>query len=214
MMGLRAGGAGNPRRTGPLLGGGLVVVLLSLWFGARRQAAAPVDAPSPDVGPVAAPPGAPASDPDGRVRSAGSAERPDARQGGPAPAGAAPGDEDRPDPEDTGRAEDEIPVFTSDARGFRAAMRDRMPAIRECYEGWLELQPQLAGELVVQFVLEPPEAGADVTRVQNVDLVDSDVPNPVFEGCVLASLEDLRFEPLDSMKVFTYPLRFSTEAPK
>ena len=83
--------------------------------------------------------------------------------------------------------------------------------LRECYDGWLRLQPTLAGDVKVSFTIN---AGPDDTAtVDDIALADSSLAHSWMEGCIVAAVREMRFaapedgEPLE----VTYPLVFSTK---
>lgn len=102
--------------------------------------------------------------------------------------------------------------FTLDKDGIRAAMRSALPEIRECYESWLGLHPTLGGKLVVTLTIDTDDGVEG--RISRIAPLDGGVGlgNRTMEGCVLASLADLRFDPpLAGPIDVTYPLFFSSD---
>lgn len=122
------------------------------------------------------------------------------------------------DAEETDRAErvaaalaaDAGHLWTTDAEGIQSAIFESLDGIRECYDGWLELQPDLEGEIVVRFVIS--EADGD-GAVSGAEVVDGTLPeHTFFDGCVLNVMSTMRFEaPADGGEmVVNYPFAFSS----
>lgn len=88
-----------------------------------------------------------------------------------------------------------------------------MPAILECYQGWLSQNPELEGKLKVKFVIAAREDDPEVGRVKKIELVDTTVDHVWMEGCVLSAVEDAEFAPPagGGVVIVTYPLNFSSE---
>ena len=98
-------------------------------------------------------------------------------------------------------------------RFIRQAMQEVKPDLQDCYEQWLRANPGLAGTLRVRFSIRAPEdqPEAEHATVQDIGLVASDVDQPLFEGCVMNAMQDMRFDvPADGKLDVTYPLRFSS----
>lgn len=96
-----------------------------------------------------------------------------------------------------------------DKEGIRAAMRDAIPKLKECYEPWAAMNPELSGKLSASFVLGPDGGTPD-----DVHVVEGGLGSEALEGCVLSVVEsELHFErTADGEPVrVTYPLRFSSE---
>ncbi len=107
-------------------------------------------------------------------------------------------------------AADEGHLWTTDAEGIQSAVFESLDGIRECYEGWLELQPDLEGEIVVRFVITEDDQGGTVS---GAEVVDGTLPeHTFFDGCVLNVMSTMRFEaPADGGEVVVnYPFAFSS----
>lgn len=98
--------------------------------------------------------------------------------------------------------------------GIDGAMRGELVGIRECYQAWLNQNPDLGGRLVVRFTIEddpeqPGEAGVSAVAIDD----DSTVDHVFIEGCVMNAVSDLRFEPpeMGSPVTVTYPFQFTAE---
>jgi hypothetical protein len=97
-----------------------------------------------------------------------------------------------------------------DARGIKGAMKAHLGEIRECYEGWLLEQPDLAGTIVVEIELagEPDAELATVTGVS----VESDLAHEPMDACVLNVVESIPFDPPPGGRfVFRYPFVFEAD---
>ncbi len=97
-----------------------------------------------------------------------------------------------------------------DADGINGAIRERLGEIKECYDEWLKLDPELQGKVVVGFVIAAEE---DLGAIRETSVVESMAgDNTFFEGCVLNVMSDLQFEPPEDGEVtVNYPFMFSTE---
>lgn len=92
--------------------------------------------------------------------------------------------------------------------GIKGAIAEQLPQIRECYDAWLQQNPQLGGKMKVQFtIMEIP--GRDRGKVQRVEIADGGLGHVAMEGCVGNVFKSMRFEapPHGEMRV-TYPLTF------
>lgn len=98
--------------------------------------------------------------------------------------------------------------FAVDREGIRAAMRSALPEVKDCYEAWLKLNPSLGGKLVVTLTIDTDDGVEG--RVSRIAPLDAGLGHVPFEGCVLSSLADLRFEPpLAGPVNVSYPFLFS-----
>jgi hypothetical protein len=79
----------------------------------------------------------------------------------------------------------------------------RFPRFEVCYQRGLSEYPQLAGMVVVRFVIEPDG------HVSTIEEGESDLPTPVRE-CILEGFEGLRFpNPEGGVVKVSYPLQFA-----
>ena len=194
----------------------------------QRRASTSTDAPASPQGqaPAAVAPQAPAAE--------------GSRSGGPAPARPAPpSPSPRPSPaaaappaepsagapgegaseEEEGEEEEEQLIFSPDREGIRDSMSSQIgPEILECYQGWLAENPELEGRITIQFTIPPDGEGddeesgaAEGVAVRDAELLVDDVAHPFLSGCLLNSVEGLRFEPPASGEalVVRYPFQFS-----
>lgn len=113
-------------------------------------------------------------------------------------------DEQDVEPADAG------PLHAVDAKGIKAAVQEKLPEIKECYEGWLAQNPALSGKLKVEFRIgEIP--GRDRAKVMDIDIPDGGMGHVAMEGCVKNVFAGLRFEtPRGGELRVTYPLAFQS----
>ncbi len=91
-------------------------------------------------------------------------------------------------------------------------VRDQMPEIRECYQGWLTRNPDLEGTIQVKFVIATSEEDPDLGYVRSVEIADTTMGNVWMEGCVLSVMEDAEFEaPGNGVVIVRYPFKFNSE---
>lgn len=109
--------------------------------------------------------------------------------------------------------EDTVPevLFPTSKEGINDAIREELGEIRECYQAWLELQPELEGTIEVKFVISDVDGVGEVTRTETLDATSTD--HTLFEGCVLNVMSDLTFEPPEDggVVIVSYPFQFSSE---
>ena len=118
--------------------------------------------------------------------------------------GAEPSDE----PEDEGAA----PTGFLAAESIQAGIHESLGEIRECYEGWLGRNPNLEGELLVEFTIATDEEDEELGVVTAIDITDSTVDHVWMEGCVASVMQDVQFPPPEGGEVkVKYPFRFSSE---
>jgi hypothetical protein len=101
-------------------------------------------------------------------------------------------------------------VFVAEPAGIKAAMSEARTEIQECYDAWLSANPQLAGKLLVGFVVRKNERGE--VGIHETTIKDATSGNVMMNGCVANVIQGLRFEPPANgeLKV-TYPFRFDPE---
>jgi len=130
-----------------------------------------------------------------------------------------PGDEGEPggegedaDEEDAdGVAGGEEPVlWPVDKDGINGVIRESLGDIRECYDQWLQANPDLSGKIVVQFTIGGDE---EMARVTDIGIAESEVGHLLMEGCLMNVMEEFTFEPVaDGGEVeVNYPFVFRSE---
>jgi len=113
-------------------------------------------------------------------------------------------------PEQTDAAPPVLGSLTKEA--IDEGVRDQIPAIRECYQGWLAQNPDLEGTVRLKFVIGTSEDDPELGVVQSIDVADTTVGHVWMEGCVLSAMEDAQFEaPSSGVVIVTYPFKFSSE---
>lgn len=92
-----------------------------------------------------------------------------------------------------------------DSVGIRAAVNEALPQVRDCYEEWLKVQPNLGGRVRATFTIDTDDGVEG--KVERVSLGDAGLGHFAMEGCILAALQSLRFNaPMDGPINVTYPL--------
>lgn len=103
------------------------------------------------------------------------------------------------------------PPHTLDRTGIQSAIRETLPEMRDCYESWLQQNPELGGTLQLSFQIVAADGGG---VVQNIAILDGGVGHRVFEGCVANVFSGLEFEEPEGQPMsVTYPLVFATNPP-
>ena len=131
--------------------------------------------------------------------------------------------ETTPSPDERASEDDPTPrtIWPPDAEGIQGAVRDSNRDLRECYDAWLRLHPEVAGAVKISFAVETadpndPEAptaedGTPLAAVVDMRIV-SDLEHTLMEGCVGNVFGDLWFSPPEDGRMeVTYPLVFSSE---
>ncbi len=95
--------------------------------------------------------------------------------------------------------------------GIQTAMREVIPELEDCYEGWVQREASLGGSIAVAFVIDKNDAG--VGAVSGLSIVDGGLGHTALEGCVLNVMNDLTFEPPTAPVNVTYPLNFAPTPP-
>jgi hypothetical protein len=211
------------RILGPALGAVLVAaVVFALWPSAApvpvNEAPSPAALPTPSAQPVA-PTRAPLVQP-GAIAAANPPSTAVAPP--PAPAPLEKGELDAEldparmaalglDPDDIEPLDGGV-LHPISRDGIKSAVQEKMPEIRECYEGWLEQNPALAGRMKVEFkIVEIP--GRDRARVMSVEVADGGMGHVAMEGCVRNVFKSIRFEtPRGGEIRVTYPLQFESHS--
>jgi hypothetical protein len=111
-------------------------------------------------------------------------------------------------------AEAANPVGELDKEYVRKQVRELLPLLRECYDNARERHPDLAGKMVVRFVMGgEPEVGGVIEESEV--LPASTITEPDMVECVRETMYALRFEPPAGGGRVTvhYPLVFHSEPP-
>lgn len=109
------------------------------------------------------------------------------------------------------QGQQEPQLFPLNKEGINDAVRERLGEIRDCYNAWLEADPELAGKVVVKFHVRGDDQGyGEVYEALTHEGTDTD--NDFFEGCVVNVMSELRFEPPadGGIMIVSYPFVFSS----
>lgn len=119
---------------------------------------------------------------------------------------------------------DEPLVFSTDREGIKAAISETSEQVIECYQAWLKSNPSLEGRIIVSFSITPPQESDDqeaseavaLSQITEAELIVDDIAHPMMSGCILNSIEGLKFDAVDKPIKINYPFRFSStkRAPK
>ena len=113
-------------------------------------------------------------------------------------------------------------LFSTDSEGIKASLREQVvPAVRECYRGWLKESPTLEGHVLISFEIPAQQADEsseeEGVQIRGASLKVDELEHPFMSSCLLNSLDALRFERPESAKPIqvNYPFRFqATPSPK
>jgi hypothetical protein len=95
------------------------------------------------------------------------------------------------------------PVAELDPSGVRAAVRERLPAVKACWDRAVKAKPGLAGKAVGRFTVDT--AGKVAGFAWEVDEIDSDV----FRGCARKVIENWHFPTRDAPVTVSFPFVFA-----
>lgn len=94
--------------------------------------------------------------------------------------------------------------------GIQGAMQDALGDISDCYENWLQQNPDLSGRMTMHFVVRA-EGDSGVATIAVVEVIDGGLGHVAMEGCVGNVIHGLRFEPpAEGETSVNYPFSFST----
>lgn len=105
------------------------------------------------------------------------------------------------------------PIYAPTNTGIRDAVRASIPELKECYESWLKMSPELKGKTTFSFAIvtdATQDAGTEaLASIRDVKLQSSTLGHAFMEGCLARVFEDLRFQPPAGGRLeVTYPLMF------
>lgn len=110
-----------------------------------------------------------------------------------------------------GEEEIEEMLFSTDREGIKGAIEEMNEQIRECYHGWLQTNPELKGRIVLAFTISPPQKSDDEGSViEDAKLLVDNLKHPMMSGCLLNSVQGLKFETVKDKITIHYPYRFSS----
>ena len=108
-----------------------------------------------------------------------------------------------------------LPETDMDKKYIRAAVREMVPLLGECYEAGLERDPKLGGKVVVDFTIEgEPDVGG-VVGESKIDPTQSDLADPAVLECVQETMYALKIDPPPNGGVVRvhYPFLFAPGPP-
>ena len=97
-------------------------------------------------------------------------------------------------------------LWSVDREGIKAAVQHAIPAIKTCYEGWLQDRPDLQGELLLAFTIDADPERSGEAKVTHAALEHDTLDQPFLSGCVIHAVSDLRFERPEEPTQVRYPL--------
>ncbi|MFN3202735.1 MAG: AgmX/PglI C-terminal domain-containing protein [Bradymonadia bacterium] len=112
---------------------------------------------------------------------------------------------------------EEAMIWSLDKEGVVGAMKEIKPHIEECYDGWAKrTEDPIEGRVAIQFTIDAPdvEEGSDTEAAQDrpgqikaVKIVQSDLDHSALEGCIVNSIEGVKFQAPESGEPLevTYP---------
>lgn len=109
-----------------------------------------------------------------------------------------------------GEAVPQRSIWPASREGIQGAVAESIPGVLDCYDGWLEQNPDLSGRIEVRFEITPSEDPDELARITAAEIADSTVGHTFMEGCVLSVMEELRFE-TDEAVAISYPFIFKNE---
>ena len=104
--------------------------------------------------------------------------------------------------------DDRRSVWPATAAGIGSAMKEALPAIKDCYEGWLASEPGLSGKVVVQFTLT---AGGDGSASITEARASEGTGSAGFDACVTQVASTLEFDAPEGGRTLSvaYPFLFA-----
>ena len=114
-----------------------------------------------------------------------------------------------PPPPSAAASDASIP-FALNKDGIKAAVQEKLPELRDCYDSWLQADPSLAGRIKVSFTIDTdPNTG--LGAVTQIGVMDGGIDHLALQGCVMNVFKDLSFDaPENGPVTVNYPLRFSS----
>jgi hypothetical protein len=102
--------------------------------------------------------------------------------------------------------------YRIDREGIRGAVRASLPEIRECYESWLQANPDIGGRIAVKLTVTTSDKEPNTGLVSAVSLGDERIGHAPMEGCILSVFQELRFEAPEGGKLdITYPIELRSD---
>lgn len=127
------------------------------------------------------------------------------------------GEVDETQDQDDGEEQTDDLIFSTDREGIKSAMDEVVPELFECYEAWLKTNQELQGKMTISFIIdhqtsdeEREVADADTyARVRDAQLMIDGLAHPMMKGCLLNSVEGLKFEAVNEHMEVHYPFYFA-----
>jgi hypothetical protein len=98
-----------------------------------------------------------------------------------------------------------VPVVDADPDGFGAAVRERMPAVKACWDRAVKAKPGLAGKAVGRWTVDT--AG----KVTEFSWQSDEIKSPAFAACARKVIEGWTFPAREKPKTVSYPFVFAGE---
>lgn len=107
------------------------------------------------------------------------------------------------------------PVATLDKAYIRAAVRELLPLLSDCYAEGLTRDPALAGDVVVDFTIEGEPGVGGVIGDSKIDPERTEIADPTVRECIQETMYALEIDPPAGGGTVhvTYPFRFSPGEP-
>lgn len=115
-----------------------------------------------------------------------------------------------PNPSGPPPALPEVPI---DKEYIRASVRELIPLLGECYQQGLERNPQLSGNVVVNFTIEGEPGVGAVIGESKVDDAKSDLADVAVRECIQETMHAIQMDapPGGGTVRVTYPFAFAPE---
>jgi RNA polymerase sigma factor (sigma-70 family) len=108
-----------------------------------------------------------------------------------------------------------LPGGDLDKDYIRAAVKQIIPMLTECYEHGLLRDPKLAGKVVVDFTIEGEQDVGGLVGESTIDATHSDLPDPQVRECIQETMYALQIDPPPNggMIEVKYPFEFRPASP-
>jgi hypothetical protein len=95
-----------------------------------------------------------------------------------------------------------LPPVNPDPDGFTAAVRERLPAVKACFERAVKAKPGVAGKAVGRWTVDPSGKVTDFSWQSN------EIKSPLFATCAQKVIESLKFPTRESPSSVSFPFVF------
>jgi hypothetical protein len=96
-----------------------------------------------------------------------------------------------------------LPPIETDPDGFMSAVKERLPAVKVCWERAVKARPGLAGKAVGRWTVDP--AG----KVRDFTWQSDEIKSPVFAGCAQKVIEGWEFPKRGGPATISFPFLFA-----